>query len=65
MGPDLTHEQMMWEDWAGKVQPGDRCEAAFRPATVSAVTDDFLWVILDGRTDPEPFEWCDVGPVTT
>lgn len=57
---DSTPETRRWEAWAGRVKVGDRVRAAGRSALVTALPDDFVFVILDGRTDAEPFEWCDV-----
>lgn len=60
---DSTPETRAWETWAGTVTRGDRVDAAGRPATVTVVTLEFLWVLFDGRADHEPFAWEDVGPV--
>lgn len=60
---DLTPEMARWERWVERVRIGDRCLCAGRPATVTAVTDDFLWARIDGRTDAEPWDWADCDEV--
>ena len=57
---DNTPETRRWEKWAESVRVHDMVRAAGRPGVVTAITDDFLFVRLDGRTDPEPFDWSDV-----
>ena len=59
-GNGETAETRRWERWAERVRVHDMCRAVGRPGVVTALTDDFVWVRLDGRTDAEPFEWCDV-----
>lgn len=59
-GDDSTPETRRWEKWSETVRVHDMCRAAGRPGVVTALTDDFVFVRLDGRADPEPFEWCDV-----
>lgn len=58
---DTTPETRAWEKWAEKVRVHDMVRAAGRPGVVTAITDDFVWVRLDGRAEGEPFEWSDVG----
>jgi hypothetical protein len=57
---DSTPETRRWERWAERVRVYDMVRAAGRPGVCTAITDDSMFVRLDGRTDPEPFEWCDV-----
>ena len=54
---DQTAETRRWERWAETVRVHDMVRAAGRPGVLTAITDDFLFVRLDGRTDAEPFEW--------
>lgn len=59
---DMTPFIRHWERWAERVAVHDMVRAAGRPGVVTAITDDFLFVRLDGRAEAEPFEWSDVGP---
>lgn len=54
---DSTPATRAWEKWAETVKVGDRCQAGGAPATVTAVTDDYLWARVDGQMDAHPWEW--------
>lgn len=62
---DLSGEMMRWEKWAGSVKVGDRCRVAGVLATVTALTDDYVWARLDNRPDAEPWAWEDCDSVDT
>lgn len=59
----MSFDLSTWEAWAAAVKPGARCRVAGVLAWVTAVTPEFLWARLDGRSDAEPWDWEQVGPV--
>lgn len=58
--PQITGHKL-WERWVEGLKPGHRCRAGGRPGTFVMASDSFAWIRLDGRIDPEPWEWEDVA----
>lgn len=59
---DTSASLMAWEKWIETVRMYDVVRVAGRSGVVTSIADDFAWVRLDGRRDPEPFEWHLLSP---
>ena len=66
--PGVTGNEPQIAGWAAmdeffdNLKPGDRVRAGGAAGTVRARNGDFCWVLLDMRTEMEPFEWEQIEP---